>query len=74
MATNAVSFNIPEPVKLIEALLTSNLKAMGYGYEFVLTPREIDILDVDRRTNMERAKTAELFIEHYRAVRITLSD
>jgi hypothetical protein len=62
MAANAVPFNLPEPVKLVGSLLTSTIKIMGFSYELQIPPIEMKLLDVDRRTDMEKAKAAELFI------------
>ena len=63
MAVNVNSFNIPNPVKLVGSLLTSNIKTMGFGYEFEIAPEELKILDMDRRTDIEKEKAAALFME-----------
>ena len=63
MATNVVASKVSEPAKIVGALLTSNITTMGFGYEFEITPQEMEILEIDRRTDIEKAKAATLFIE-----------
>ena len=63
MATNVVASKVSEPAKIVGALLTSNITTMGFEYEFEITPQEMEILEIDRRTDIEKAKAATLFIE-----------